>query len=449
MNRKILNYTLLLFFVSILSACNSKEKVSNQTETIIEITVKNQKGEKITGELVQMYDKRTYDIFKDNPTLKGKLQALTNSQGKAIFKLKKDEWFYKVKEAEFMFVVMKTHNPDNYQWWSKGGSIKVGKNQSYDIIIETNLTTDASLLIVENDILVGLKDKNIINIILPQNIKGIADKAFKESQIQTMVLNEGMLNIGNEAFKGSKLQSITFPSTLKNIGRNAFEDCKNINEIDLSQTKIQGIEAETFRESSIAKISFPETLQTISSQAFLKTERLSSIKLPEKTKKIENEAFRLSGISLATIPNNIELIGYLAFSNCNNLKSVECYSSAKQYNGKMNIGCFQNCPQLSKFTFPESIIELKGWGFIECPSLKEFVIPQNMKSIESYGLMTNYNIDKIIFLTSNPPIIKDNSLPYYERIKEIYIPKGSKETYQKQWKDSYNNYLNKITENNH
>ena len=260
-----------------------------------------------------------------------------------------------------MFVVIKGNVP-NYQWWSTGGNIKAGKNQSFEIIIESNPATDTSLLIIENDILVGLKDKNLTSVILPQNIKGIADKAFKESQIQTIVLNEGMLSIGNEAFKESKLQSIVFPSTLTSIGRNAFEDCKSIKDIDLSKTRLQNIETETFRESSIAEISFPATLQTIASQAFLKAERLSSVKLPDGIQTVEDEAFCESGITSVTMPNNIKLIEYRAFADCSNLQSVECYGPAQQNNGKMGIGCFQNCPQLSKFTFPESIAELKGWN---------------------------------------------------------------------------------------
>lgn len=253
--------------MGILSACSSKDKVSNQTETTVEITVKNQKGESIAGETVQMYDKNTYEIFKENPTLKGQLQTITDNRGKAVFRLKKDEWFNKIKEKELMFVVIKSNVP-NYQWWSTGGNIKAGKNQSFEIIIENNPATDTSLLIIENDILVGLKDKNLTSVILPQNIKGIADKAFKESQIQTIVLNEGMLSIGNEAFKESKLQSIVFPSTLTSIGRNAFEDCKSIKDIDLSKTRLQNIETETFRESSIAEISFPSNIADYSITGF-------------------------------------------------------------------------------------------------------------------------------------------------------------------------------------
>ena len=114
----------------------------------------------------------------------------------------------------------------------------------------------------------------------------------------------------------------------------------------------------------------------------------------------------------------------------------------------MGIGCFQNNPQLSKFTFPESIAELKGWNFIECSSLKEFIIPQNMKSIEAYGLVTNYNVDKITFLSVVPPALKEKALPFYNNIKEIRIPKESKETYQKQWEGSYDSYLKKVIENN-
>lgn len=447
MNRKITIYTLLSLFMGILSACSSKDKVSNQTETTVEITVKNQNGESIAGETVQMYDKNTYEIFKENPTLKGQLQTITDNRGKAVFRLKKDEWFNKIKEKELMFVVIKGNVP-NYQWWSTGGNIKAGKNQSFEIIIESNPATDTSLLIIENDILVGLKDKNLTSVILPQNIKGIADKAFKESQIQTIVLNEGMLSIGNEAFKESKLQSIVFPSTLTSIGRNAFEDCKSIKDIDLSKTRLQNIETETFRESSIAEISFPATLQTIASQAFLKAERLSSVKLPDGIQTVEKEAFCESGITSVTIPNNIKLIEHHAFANCSNLKSVECYGPAQQNNGKMEIGCFQYNPQLSKFTFPESIAELKGWNFIECSSLKEFIIPQNMKSIEAYGLVTNYNVDKITFLSVVPPALKEKALPFYNNIKEIRIPKGSKETYQKQWEGSYDSYLKKVIENN-
>ena len=57
-------------------------------------------------------------------------------------------------------------------------------------------------------------------------VKGVGDRAFRESRITNIVLSEGLEYLGYHAFYNSKLlRNISFPKSLKKIDEGCFDEC--------------------------------------------------------------------------------------------------------------------------------------------------------------------------------------------------------------------------------
>ena len=105
------------------------------------------------------------------------------------------------------------------------------KNTNIETPVENN-----SALVIENNILKGITDKNITSLILPSEIKEIANNVFEGRNITEITLNEGIETIGDACFLNSKIKKINFPSTLKHIGKAAFYECEKLQKISLPKS---------------------------------------------------------------------------------------------------------------------------------------------------------------------------------------------------------------------
>lgn len=99
----------------------------NNGSSMVEITVCNLKGEPLENQLVKMYDDVTYEAFKKDQTVKALLEMTTNQEGKANFILENQRWFAGGNSKELMFVVLNMRDVSNYEWWSMGGTVTIGK----------------------------------------------------------------------------------------------------------------------------------------------------------------------------------------------------------------------------------------------------------------------------------------------------------------------------------
>lgn len=438
MNRILLLLLLISCVFNFVSCKKNGTPNSANEYTTIEITVENENGEKIEGEYVKMYDEKTYELFKENHLTKALAESKTNKDGKATFTLENSKWFDGKNNIDLMFAVVEHIDNNNYKFSSQGGTISKNQNAKFTIVFQYKSQTPVSALVIENGILKGITDKNLTSIVLPSNIKEIADNVFEGSDITEIILNEGIEKIGDECFLESKIRNINFPSSLKNIGKAAFQDCKQLEKVDLSKTEIEVLSEAAFIDSGLKEILLPSKLKEISSESFSGTDKLEEITISKSTVEIGYRAFYNSGLKLITLHNNLKTIGHMAFANCPNLTKVEKSSEKTQNNeGIVEIGAFQNCPSLTEATLPDNITEIEGYTFIECAKLEKISLPKNLKKIGDLGLRTNYNVSTIIFSSPNIPELSNaegsstpNVLPFVANIKEILVPAQSVEEYK-------------------
>lgn len=444
-------------------SCKKENPSLNETPATVEIFVCNSKGEPLENKTVGLYDENRYKDFQKDHTVKPMAEVITNPKGIARFVLENRPWFVKGTSAELMFVVKDLQDASNYKWWSRGGTVTLGKAHSFKIEVvyqngtggdettEENPGEDVgenveSPFVIENGILTGIKDPSLTQVVLPAEVKIIASGAFWNSHIESLVLNEGLEVIGLQAFSGSqKLASVVFPASLKEIGAHAFEDCVALTEVDLSKTALQEISSNAFRETGLKKVALPASLKKIGSQAFLGT-HLEEVVFSVELQEIDDEAFRgVLELTSVTLPNNIQRIGYQAFSDCALLGKVAYVGEMKVANCIVEIGAFQNCISLTSFACPQSLSEMQGWTFVGCEKLKEIILPKSVKKVGEQALRTNSIVETITFEGEEVPELTGNPFPFEEDIMKIVVPSGKSEAYKAKW-GSYEIYHSKIEE---
>jgi hypothetical protein len=91
--------------------------------------------------------------------------------------------------------------------------------------------------------IIGVKDKNVTLITIPNSVTTIGDWAFWGcSSLQSIDIPNRVTTIGNDAFSGcSSLQSIDIPNSVTTIGDSVFNECSSLQSIHLHWTNLLDI----------------------------------------------------------------------------------------------------------------------------------------------------------------------------------------------------------------
>ena len=183
----------------------------NETPATVEIFVCNSKGKPLENKTVGLYDENRYKDFQKDHTVKPLAEVITKSKRNSSFCVGSRPWFVKGTSAELMFVVQELQDASNYRWWSRGGTVTLGKAHSFKIEVvhqdgaegdetmEEKPGEDAgenveSPFVIENGILTGIK-RSFFNsgLYSRQKLKTNRFWGFQSSHIESLVLNEGLL----------------------------------------------------------------------------------------------------------------------------------------------------------------------------------------------------------------------------------------------------------------
>lgn len=223
-----------------------------------------------------------------------------------------------------------------------------------------------------------------------------------------------VIYITDAAFSGEAgLQEIVIPASVVEVGRNlwnetggggAFQNCTALTSVVFEGDNLSKINLNTFNGCSA----------------------LSSIELPESLEKIEYNAFDdCSALKSIVIPDKVTYIGEGAFSGCTGLQ--EAY-----------IG--------------DGVTEIAAKAFAECTALKTVVIGKSIQRIGDQAFNTRSSwdqmtLEKITVLfddiaSGSFPVLESGSRGVFPKpggwdlvSYKIYVPKGTKAEYQKNWSD--------------
>ncbi len=223
-----------------------------------------------------------------------------------------------------------------------------------------------------------------------------------------------VIYITDAAFSGEAgLQEIVIPASVVEVGRNlwnetggggAFQNCTALTSVVFEGDNLSKINLNTFNGCSA----------------------LSSIELPESLEKIE----------------------YNAFDDCSALKSIVIPDKVT-YIGE---GAFYGCTGLQEAYIGDGVTEIAAKAFAECTALKTVVIGKSIQRIGDQAFNTRSSwdqmtLEKITVLfddiaSGSFPVLESGSRGVFPKpggwdlvSYKIYVPKGTKAEYQKNWSD--------------
>lgn len=257
----------------------------------------------------------------------------------------------------------------------------------------------------------GVKDKTIVQAIIPKNVTKISFSAFYGcSSLESMVIPfvGATKDENSETYLGHIFGAIGYtfnssyvPTSLKtvtitggtSIGMGAFYNCRSLTNITLSDS-VTSIGEESFKGcSSLTSITMPDSVTSIGSSAFYNCNSLTSMTMPDNVTIIEDFAFYgCSSLTSINISNGVTSIGNGAFDACSSLESMTIPD------GVTNIGkwAFKGCSNLTSITIPNSVTSIGNETFSGCSSLTSITIPDNVTSI---GNDTFYDCSSLTSIT--------------------------------------------------
>ena len=223
-----------------------------------------------------------------------------------------------------------------------------------------------------------------------------------------------VIYITDAAFSGEAgLQEIVIPASVVEVGRNlwnetggggAFQNCTALTSVVFEGDNLSKINLNTFNGCSA----------------------LSSIELPA----------------------SLETIEYNAFDDCSALKSIVIPDKVT-YIGE---GAFNYCTGLQEAYIGDGVTEIAAKAFAECTALKTVVIGKSIQRIGDQAFNTRSSwdqmtLEKITVLfddiaSGSFPVLESGSRGVFPKpgcwdlvSYKIYVPKGTKAEYQKNWSD--------------
>ncbi len=166
----------------------------------------------------------------------------------------------------------------------------------------------------------------------------------------------------------------------------------------------------------------------------------SSIIIPEevqykgKTYKVTaigpNSFSDCENLTSITIPQTVKFIGLSAFAFCTKLKSITLPSGIT----RIETGTFNNCHSLKTIVIPEGVTTISQSAFKQCSSLESITLPNSLKFISPSAFEESTAIKSVIVKSPTPIAIYKNTFNVFGN---LYVPKGSKEAYEKAaiWQD--------------
>ena len=226
-------------------------------------------------------------------------------------------------------------------------------------------------------------------------------------------------------FGCANLETLSLPASLNEIGNKAITSCKSLKVLNISEdnenfTAIDGVLYSKDKKNlitypaGIKKTSFsiPNYVENVLSFAFYSCKNLTEINISDSVKNIENGAIQYcdSLINIYVDSNNENFCSINGVLYGIDDKSLIYYPYARSDSEYTvaegtEIICqyvFRNASNLTNITLPESlrIIEPTSFNGINA---KEIVLPKGLESIGS-GAFSNENIDSIIVKSYNVDI---------------------------------------------
>ena len=245
-------------------------------------------------------------------------------------------------------------------------------------------------------------------------------------RLENIILPNSVATISQRAFKYSGIVSMITPSSVTYLGKGAFAYCKNLTKITLSDN-IEAYDTYLFIGcSNLSNVNIPQKWTYIPYHAFDECSSLKEINISDNINSISGSAFK-GCISLTnlTIPDSVTSIGEGAFDGCISLKNISLG------NCLTDIGAWAfHSANIESITLPESLQNVGNAAFASCSKLKyiygKFASKDNRCLILDNGTLVHLSsqISGNYTLPSSVKILGFNSFSYPQYKVSITIPES-------------------------
>lgn len=217
----------------------------------------------------------------------------------------------------------------------------------------------------------GFDLSNGSDIVVPNDIDGIPVTYVRglTADLTSIKLPSSLIKIKDDAFNSmDTLKSLVIDGgapNLNELGERSFSGCSNIEELDLSNSKLTSIPEGAFAYcKNLKTIKLPSTITSIGDEAFYNCQSLTNIEGLDKC--------------------NLKSIGSAAFSNCKALENLD-FSQSTFTNVPSK--AFNGCSALAKITLPNTLTTIGGYAFYACYSIPQLDLSNTaLTTLENYAL---------------------------------------------------------------
>ena len=209
------------------------------------------------------------------------------------------------------------------------------------------------------------------DIVVPNDIDGVPVTYVRglTADLTSIKLPNSLIKIKDDAFNSmDTLKSLVIDRgapNLNELGERSFSGCSNIEELDLSNSKLTSIPEGAFAYcKNLKTIKLPSTITSIGDEAFYNCQSLTNIEGLDKC--------------------NLKSIGSAAFSNC---KSLENLAFSQSTFTNVPSKAFYGCSALAKITLPDTLTTIGGYAFYACYGMPQLDLSNTaLTTLENYAL---------------------------------------------------------------
>ena len=323
--------------------------------------------------------------------------------------------------------------------------------------VENDSATELSMFEYEKTstgyTILGIKDKTVKSIIIPDGVTKIENYAFQWCNALTSItIPDSVTTIGyGWVIHCNKLTQISVSSentVYKDINGNVYsKDGKTLIQYATGKTEtnfiipdaVTSIALYAFRTCSIAGITIHNGVTSIPTYTFEDCANLTTISVSSENsnyKDIDGNLYTKEGKTLIqyaigktdesfVLPDTVTKIGPFAFGSCNNLTSITISNSVTT----IESSAFQSCIKLANVVIGNSVTKIGDSAFAYCDGLINITIPQSVTSIGLGILRGCDNLTNITVSNENSKYVDiDGNLYTKDGKTLIQYAAGKKET---------------------